>query len=327
MRAAIVIPSIAVDPLLERCVKECRRTCPDADVVVLVDDAGGRDRIDGVATVIECGAMTIGAKRNLGARQTDAEVIAFIDSDAYPADGWLDNAIAALRADPTIDAVGGPNVSPPVETRSERWVGLAHNSFLVAGWWRYRRDAAATRREVGALPSCNLVVRRTAFDDVDGMNPTLFTAEDTDFCRRFTAAGHRILFTPDVLVFHKNRDLKGFVVQRYTFGVAMVPLLRDGRAPDPGYTAASIALAAFVSYLGAGPLLARRRSTRRWWAATLGAYASLVAVEAWRRSPDRDDVGGVAIALLIGNLAPGIGVLTRAAGLAPDLRGIYRNDR
>ena len=326
MTAAIVIPSIRVDPLLVRCVVECRRTCPDAEIIVLVDDGAGAERIDAIAEVIVTGAATIGAKRNLGAEKTSAEFVAFIDSDAYPADGWLQNAVRLLEADPSFAAIGGPNVSPPVESTSERHVGLAHNSVLVAGWWKYRRDPHAHAREVGALPSCNLIVRRDDYLAIGGMNEELFTAEDTDFCRRFTRSGRRIYFSPEVLVFHKNRDLHAFVVQRFTFGVAMVPLLRKGQAPDVGYTAASGVLALFVLFLASGPLGFVLPRWGRAWATTALAYTGLLAVEAVRQVDDLADAPGTMIALGIGNLAPGVGVVLKALGASPDLRGIYRND-
>jgi glycosyltransferase involved in cell wall biosynthesis len=327
MKAAIVIPTIGIGPLVVRCVTECARTSPDAEILVYADDAAGSEAIDHLCEVIETGPISIAEKRNRGAERTGAPYLAFIDSDAYPADGWLDAAVAFLDADSGFAAVGGPNVSPPVESRSERHVGLAHHSALVAGWWRYRRDPEARAREVGAMPSCNLVVRRADYLAVGGMNEDLFTAEDTDFCRRFAASGRRMWFTPDVLVFHKNRAMRAFVVQRFTFGVAMAPLLRRGEAPDRAYTAASAVLAAFSLWVLAAPVVWRSPLLRRLWLASIGAYAGVVAVEAVRVSERPDDVPGTALALVIGNLAPGIGFALAAVDLAPDLQGVYRNDR
>ncbi len=327
MNAAIIIPSIRVDPLLERCVSECHRLCADAEIVVLVDEGDGQERISSMAEVIVTGPLTIGAKRNLGAVSTSAEFLAFIDSDAYPDDGWLQSAVKFLENDLRFAAVGGPNISPLDEPSSERCVGLAHNSALVAGWWKYRRDRHARAREVGALPSCNLIVRAADYAAVDGMHEELFTAEDTDFCRRFTASGRRIWFSPDVLVFHKNRNMRAFAVQRFTFGVAMVPLMQNGTAPDVRYTTASGVLALFVTFLMSWPLALVSRRWRRMWAITVLGYAGLIGVETLRQVDDAADAPGTLLALVIGNLAPGFGVVARALGLARDLRGIYRNDR
>lgn len=327
MSATIVIPSIRIDPLLVRCVSECRRTCPDAEIIALVDDGAGRELLIDHATVEVTGQVTIAEKRNKGAASSNAEVLAFIDSDAYPTDGWLQAAEAFLSERSDFDAVGGPNVSPPIETRWERYVGLAHKSFLVAGWWAYRRNPRAHAREVTALPSCNLVVRRASFLAVGGMNEQLFTAEDTDFCRRFVESGRRIWFSPEVLVFHKNRRLWPFVIQRFTFGVAMAPLLRKGRRPDLGYTLASAMVALFVLFVASAPLALVLPWWGRAWLVAMASYAAVAGIEAVRQAERPSDIGGTFVALVIGNLAPGAGFALKVVRAVPDLRGVYRNDR
>lgn len=325
--AVVIIPAIEVDDLLVRCVEACRRTAPDVPVVVVVDDDAAAHRLDRLARVMASSNPSIGAKRNLAARSTTSRHLAFIDSDAFPASGWIEHATAILDAEPALGAVGGPNVSPPDQTAWEDAVGRAHLSFLVAGWWRYRKMPGARARDVTALPSCNLVVRRSDFEDIGGMNEDLFTAEDTDFCTRLTRRGRRIRFSPDVVVFHKDRGIKGFAIQRYTFGVAMIPLIRRAAMPDPAYVSASVALAAFVLLLASWPIALVSRRWRQIWTATVTGYGLVVLIEALRLSRPSGSVRRTICALLVGNLAPGVGVLTRALRLSPELRGIYRNDR
>jgi GT2 family glycosyltransferase len=324
--AAIIVPSIHVDPLLVRCIATSRDLYPEVDIIALVDDATGREQIEHLATVIETGPVTIGAKRNLGAEKTSARHLAFIDSDAYPEPGWLEAAVALLDGNPAWSAAGGPNVSPPEEPPDERWVGLAHDSALVCGYWRYRRQRHARARDVTALPSCNLVVRREVYQALDGMSEELFTAEDTDFCQRLAASGGTIRFDPRVLVVHKNRNLLSFVVQRYTYGVAMVPLLGKGSA-HPVYWAVSVLPAAFAIFVATGPLALVVRPWRRLWAPVMALYAAVVATEAVRLSRRPREVPGTALALVVGNLLPGVGIVLRALGFSRDLRGVYRNDR
>lgn len=327
MSATIIIPSIHIDPLLVRCVTRCRELYPDTEILALVDDGRGQEQIVDTATVVVTGPISIAEKRNKGAASSNADHLAFIDSDAYPAPGWLEAAEAILAADPALGAVGGPNVSPPEESRSERHVGLAHHSFLVAGWWAYRRDPHAHEREVTALPSCNLIVRRSEYLALGGMNEQLFTAEDTDFCKRFVASGRRIWFSPDVLVFHKNRALRGYIIQRFTFGVAMAPLLRKGTAPDLPYTVVSYAIAGFTLFVVSAPLALVVPWWGRLWLGVMGAYLAVVFVEAIRASRRPRDWPGTMVALALGNLLPGAGFILKAVHAVPDLRGVYRNDR
>lgn len=327
--ATIIIPSIAADPLLVRCITTCRRLYPELDIIALIDEADGAEAIGNLATVIITGQATIGAKRNHGVELSSTGYVAFIDSDAYPEEGWLDRAIGHLDVDQNLrlGAVGGPNVSPSDAPFGERCVGRAHLSPLVSGWWTYRKRPSAPARDVTHLPTCNLVVRRADYEAVDGMDEQLFTAEDTDFCRRLTLRGRKIRFEPDVTVVHKDRNLHDFVKQRYTFGVAMVPLVASGNRPSPTYTAVSLLPVAALVHFAAGPVLLRSPSLRRWWLATTAAYASVVGWEACRTSRTPQEIPGTVLALVIGNLGPGLGLIVRFFGGSTDLSGIYRNDR
>ena len=324
--AVVIVPSIHIDPLLERCVRTCHELYPDVPIVALVDDGDGRERIAGLAEIIVTGPITIGAKRNIGVGASTPSFLAFIDSDAYPEPGWLEAATALLRDDPGLGAAGGPDVCPPDEPWGERCVGVAHDSALVCGYWRYRRQRTAPARDVTKISSCNLVVRRSDYLAIDGMSDTLFTAEDTDFCRRLCLSGQRIRFDPRVVVVHKNRNLKTFAIQRYTFGVGMVPLIGRGRA-HPAYWAVSGLSAAFVTFLATGLAAPWSRPWRRLWTAVTGAYLGTLVVETVHHTPDAGHAPGTLAAIAIGNLAPGVGMLARVVGISRDLRGVYRNDR
>ena len=323
---AVVVPSIAVNDLLVRCLEDCQCLFPGVDLLAVVDDVEGAERLEGVARVIRSTDPSIAAKRNLGVHATTGSYVAFIDSDAWPSPGWLTNAVRLLESDPELGAVGGPNISPPDQQGWERAVGLAHRSPLVDGWWRFRKDPSARPRDVRALPTCNLIVRRSDFDALGGMNEALFTAEDTDFCARLVRSGKRIHFSPDVRVFHKDRNIESFAVQRFTFGVAIVPLVRRGQPPDSGYLLMSVVVAAFVLFLLSAPLGVISRRWVRLWRRGMILYLSVLVFESARLSGGPAEMPRVFTALAVGNLGPGVGALMRLLRLSPDLHGLYRND-
>lgn len=323
----VVVPSINVNDLLVRCLSECSRLFPGVGLLAVVDDPEGAERLDGIADVIGSADPCIAAKRNLGVAATTGRYVAFIDSDAWPAPGWLPNAIRLLDSDPELGAVGGPNMSPPEEVGWERAVGLAHRSILVDGWWRFRKDPDARARDVSALPTCNLVVRRSTFEALGGMNEALFTAEDTEFCARLVRSGWRIRFSPDVAVFHKDRDLGSFAIQRYTFGVAVVPLVRRGQPPDTRYLLVSAVLVVFVVFLLSAPIGLVSGRWARLWRRAVACYVSVLAAESVRLSGGPAEVPRVFATLAIGNIGPGLGALMRALRLSPELQGRYRNDQ
>ena len=320
--ATVVIPAIQVETLVERCVRECARTCGDADIVVVLDHDEGVERLQGKATSLVSGPVTIAAKRNLAARVSAAEFVAFIDSDAYPETGWLENAIGLLRANESLGAVGGPNVSPHEQTNSERVVGFALRSVLVTGLGNFRKTIQPARL-VTDLPSCNLIVRRTEYLNMGGMNESLFTGEDMDFCRRLVARGRQILYSPDVLVYHKNRDLKSFVKQRLTFGSSVFRLLNESLELD---FFVLLLPAAFILFLFSAPLALVWPLWAWVYSTIIAIYAIAVVTEAFRQSESLRFFPGTLLAIVIGNLLPGVGTIANFLNLLPDLRKIYRND-
>ena len=322
--AAIVIPAIEINPLVDRCIAECRADSPGADIILLLDTAppeiGGDDTYGG-ARVIVTGPVTISAKRNRGAEATDRTFLAFIDSDAYPAPGWLGNAIRELEKDPMLGICGGPNVSPPDARGSERYVGLAQKSVLVTGHLNFRKQKAAARY-CDDLPSCNMVMRRADYLALGGMDESLYIYEDKDLCRKAVEAGKRILFTPDVLVFHRDRPLNLFINQRLVWGANIwTTAPRARRASD---LVVFLPVTAVVFFLSGAVLL--WLSIWGWvWGPVAGLYGALIAVETVRRAERPGDLPGLALALVIGNLGPGVGAVLGPLGLLPDQRRLYRN--
>jgi len=322
IRTTIVIPCIRVEVLTKRCVSTCAHLYPGADIVVLADVGDGAELVRSMAQVVITGPVTIAAKRNRAAYDSKAEFLAFIDSDAYPVEGWLENAERLLDEQPELGAVGGPNLPPPNTRGGERYVGMALRSILVSGKWTYRKLVRPARM-VDDLPSCNLVVRRQDFLALGGMNEVLFTGEDMDWCARLRSSGRAILYSPDVQVYHKNRNMLSFVLQRLTYGASVPGLLRQGLRLNFLLLAAPAIFLLFILTL---PLALAWMPWMVLYISVLAAYALLVIVEACRHSDAVADVPGILVALLVGNLAPGIGTIAQTLRVMPNRRKIYRND-
>ena len=81
--------------------------------------------------------------------------------------------------------------------------------------------------EAEHLPGCNLVVTRTAFQEIGGFDPRFHTAgDDVDFCWRLRDAGHRLGFAPGAFVWHWRRpSVLTFLRQQLGYGRAEKLLL------------------------------------------------------------------------------------------------------
>jgi GT2 family glycosyltransferase len=123
----------------------------------------------------------------------------------YPEPGWLKNAVKNFE-DPPVAAVGGPAITPAHDSKRARASGLVYESLLVSGNFRYRyvRDK---RQFVDDYPSCNLLVRKDVFDRIGGFKTNFWPGEDTFLCLEIINLDYKIVYDPDVLVYHHRRAL------------------------------------------------------------------------------------------------------------------------
>ena len=134
--------------------------------------------------------------RNIGARQAVGEVLAFIDSDAYPAADWAEKIVEVRQSGVR---AGGGSVGIPESQRAKpialaQWF-LQFNEYLDAG----------SAREKTFVPSCNLFCERALFNQTGGF-PEIRAAEDVMFGWRLAAAGVKIRFVPEIRVYHVFRE-------------------------------------------------------------------------------------------------------------------------
>jgi hypothetical protein len=320
-RTTIVIPCVQVGRLTRHCISECRRLCNDAEIHVLAD-VEPQIRMAGT-TVTITGSINMAVKRNIAARVAKTEFLAFIDGDACPIGDWLANAERYLDARPDLGAVGGPNLSPVNQDTGERIIGLALRSVFLSGKATYRKVCRPPRL-VDDLPSCNLIVRRNMYLMLGGMNEALFVGEDKDFCARLRTAGHHILYTPDVRVHHKNRRPWPFLLQRFTYGSGVPDLLREHINLETLITSAPMV---FLLFLLTFPLAFFWQEWLWLYAFVLGVYLAGITMEAVRHAERVTDIPALAVALVAGNLIPGIGTIFGLCRLIPDRKNLYRNDQ
>jgi GT2 family glycosyltransferase len=166
----------------------------------------GENLSDPRVRVLPTGPVKPSDKRNIGVNAAKGEVVAFIDGDAYPQRDWLKNSIKYLD-DPKVAAVGGPGLTPETDNTMQQASGEILSSFLGAGPLSFRHSAKLTRK-CDDLPTVNLIVRRSTFQEMGGFNSTYWPGEDTKFCRDLVyGLGREALYAPDVVVYHHRRVL------------------------------------------------------------------------------------------------------------------------
>ncbi len=280
---------------------------------------------------INAGQANMSVKRNRGVVATQSRYVAFTDSDAYPAPGWLIHAIRELDASPDIVMVGGPELPPAGEPRSERYVGLASRSALVTGAHAFRKSVSP-RRFFVEMSSCNLVMRRQDYMDAGGMNEGLYIGEDNEFCLRIGKSGRHLLFSPDVVVHHKNRSLWPFLVQRYARGMASAMVIkrfvRDlvrQSGPQSPFRWELLVAPGFIAFVCSAVVIPWFGPWAYLYGAVWGLFLAVIGLETMKHSDGPGDYPGVFLTLVSGTVVSGIGAFLSLIGIEPDIKRYYRN--
>lgn len=300
--ASIIIACREIDDYTRQCVERClpQREVP-VEIIVLPDADAGNATFDGDVRIIPTGKVKPAAKRNQGVKISRGSVVAFIDSDAVPAEGWLKKACAHLQ-DPQAGCVGGPNVNPPEDSYLQKASGDVYATYSAMGKF-YIRYRPAAPQDAPELPSCNLVVKRDTFEKVGGFDETILTGEDAKLCFQIRALGQRVLYRPDVIVFHHRRTLfKGHARQvwQYAYDKATIYHTVHGLKKwyywQPTLLVGGIVTCVVLAFVLATALPSR---------ILLGIYLAVIAVESVLRSILR--APAIALGIITTHFAYGIG--------------------
>jgi cellulose synthase/poly-beta-1,6-N-acetylglucosamine synthase-like glycosyltransferase len=169
-------------------------------------------------------------KKNRGAEESRAEIIAFLDDDVVIAPDWPEQIIRAFD-DPTVGLVSGPSLVPEEINLAARLAGLALTS-RAAGYAadRYRTGHAAVREITWSrIIGCNAAYRRSAFRQMGGFPPEFYPGEEMIAAWRTQQLGHKLRFLPAAWVYHYPRQsVRRFARQLWGYGATRIRLKRAG---------------------------------------------------------------------------------------------------
>lgn len=149
---------------------------------------------------ISIDAPTAGKGRNFGVIAADGSVIAFTDGDCVAEPDWLINSVRALSV--KTGMVGGPNIIKHFKNSGvTKAIDLVTPTYLGSGGSPqfYKIDRVT---EVYAVPCCNMVVKRSLFENIGGFNEKLRYNEDSDLCIRIRKKGYKIIYNPKAIIYH-----------------------------------------------------------------------------------------------------------------------------
>ena len=233
---SIVIPSYNRAKELERCLRSLFALDYPANCleIIVVDDAS-TDETSSLLQQLGQEAAThdlavqllqhekqqgVGISRNSGAEAAQYDLIAYIDSDCVASPNWLRELVPVFQ-DTRIGAVGGMIRAYDQKKLLGRYEDVRSSSYMGA-----RSQQVSLKGPLTYLPTANLVVRRTIWQELAGFAP-MTQGEDVDFCRRLLMSGAKMNYIPQGVVYHDYRTtLDTFLGIRAAYASAEAALLK-----------------------------------------------------------------------------------------------------
>jgi len=214
----IIIPSKIIDKNLINCEKKIRHFYKNIIILFMLDEINDNREFSVHTNKIVTGLVNVSEKRNMGFRLCKTDFLVFIDSDAYPDHPWLDKIESIFEQNQTIGACGGPNLSPEENDDEKKLISFVKKSWFVTQDVNLLKKIKSKGKFIHFLPSCNLVVKRSIFKDKEPFDKKLFSNEEISLNMYIKKYGYRIYYEPSVCVFHKDRNIKSFLRQRFIYG-------------------------------------------------------------------------------------------------------------
>jgi len=217
-KISFIIPVLNGEKYISRCLENIFSEMNDHDEIIVVDN-GSTDATLNIVNKLESvklvkqSNVSISTSRNSGAKIAEGDFFAFIDSDCLVCDGWREAAIEILSSNPIIAGTGSHYDLPENPT----WVERA---------WLSSRKLSPS--ENTSVVGGNFIIKKSAFEAVNGFDEKLITDEDTDIGIRLRKAGFKVIYAPQVRVIHLGnaKTMRQFVKKEYWHATSIVQKMK-----------------------------------------------------------------------------------------------------
>jgi len=218
----VVIPTKNRPERLAACMQSlARQDYPRERWTLAVVNDGGADPSASLAgpdiaelsmTLIQSAPRGPAAARNLGAKNSKADLLAFLDDDCLAEPSWLSGMATGIANSP-YDVCSGRTLN----AYPSRWPCRAYQYFMEF----YRDYERLANGDLYLVMSNNAVYRRKIFERLGRFNESFPRpgAEDLELSHRAAARGFRQGYRPAAVLRHAhNATAAGYLRQQYQYG-------------------------------------------------------------------------------------------------------------
>jgi len=219
---SVVIPAYNASATIGECLLAlAQQSVPNSGYEVIVVDDGSTDGTGEIAS--RHGAVVIrqanagpAAARNTGIASALGATILFTDADCAPATDWIVEMTAPL-VDVQIAGVKGV-----YRTRQKNLLAR-----FVQIEYEDRYDHTARQAYVDFVDTYAAAYRRDVLLASGGFDPRIRVDEDQELSFRLAEAGHKMVFNPCAIVYHRHSETwRKYVQRKYSFSYWKALILR-----------------------------------------------------------------------------------------------------
>ncbi|TVQ42168.1 MAG: glycosyltransferase family 2 protein [Wenzhouxiangella sp.] len=211
---SLIIPNWNGAHHLVECLDSLKPQCGAEVEVVVVDNASSDDSIrlleeqyPWVRLIRLDDNLGFSAAVNAGIRATSAPLIVLLNNDTRAAPDWLEKLVNGLLARPEASFAACKMLlfDPPhaIDSAGDRFSLLTGTGINIGAG--EPAEACADPAWVFGACAGAAIYRRSLFDDIGLFDEDFFLVfEDVDLDMRAQVAGHRCLYLPDAVVYHKR---------------------------------------------------------------------------------------------------------------------------
>ncbi|MBS1266379.1 MAG: Glycosyltransferase AglE [Candidatus Woesearchaeota archaeon] len=228
MKVSFIITTYNNQDFIEKCLESVFNQDYDEFDVTLVDDCSSdrttqivKKSFPKVKIIVKKKQSGPSKSRNIGIKQTNSDLIVFMDSDVVLKKDWLKKMVS-FQKKYNPDIVGGKllyysekNIINSAGGRIN-WLGFAYD--IGRGKPANKHNKI---KQVDFLCSAAILVKRDLFSEIGKFDPGYFYGfEDADLCWRANKNGFNVMYNPFAIAYHDvSRTVKNMSDKVYFHGV------------------------------------------------------------------------------------------------------------
>jgi len=168
-----------------------------------------------------------------------------------------------------------------------------------------QKKTSARGRFVSFLPSCNWILSRKIFNELNHMDNKMLRNEDWDFVyNRMKKKGYKVYYSPKTIIYHENKTIVDFVLKRFRYGFYMWPILLKFNLSNLYFFIPLF----FSIFLLSFPISLINIKYFWLYSTILLLYFFTIIVEALRLSSNINEFFKIILVIIPANLVPGFGM-------------------